>query len=199
MHRDTVTILRPIVVPLTPRHHLMTQGSVHNSWKLNIFQFSHGLHTHQTCHPLSMFGMLWIDMYDSMFQFPPQYPATLHTSGTTFNRLQSTAWSTLCEGDVIVLHEANSGHTRYGQVFWSTPLLKKKKISVTTDAYCICIPSHVTYIMHLFQLTDFLIWTVTLINLWHLKCIFWFSVVCFLCECCQYTFVGGFKGVLPSL
>jgi hypothetical protein len=22
----------------------------------------HGLHTHQTCHPLSMFGMLWIDV-----------------------------------------------------------------------------------------------------------------------------------------
>jgi hypothetical protein len=31
----------------------------------------HGLHTHQTCHPLSMCGMLWIDVYDSVFQFPP--------------------------------------------------------------------------------------------------------------------------------
>ena len=28
-------------------------------------------HTHQTCNPLSMFQMLWIDMYNSMFQFPP--------------------------------------------------------------------------------------------------------------------------------
>ncbi|XP_070304785.1 LOW QUALITY PROTEIN: liprin-alpha-3-like [Salvelinus sp. IW2-2015] len=29
------------------------QGSVHISWKLKMFQFFHGLHTHQTCHPLS--------------------------------------------------------------------------------------------------------------------------------------------------
>ena len=34
-------------------------------------QFFHGLHTHQTCHPLSIFGMLWIDVYNSVFQFPP--------------------------------------------------------------------------------------------------------------------------------
>ena len=33
-------------------------------------QLFHGLHT-QTFHPLSMFGMLWIDMYDSVFQLPP--------------------------------------------------------------------------------------------------------------------------------
>ena len=49
----------------------MSQGSVHNSWKRNMSQFFHGLHTHQTCHPLSMFGMLWIYVYDSVFQFPP--------------------------------------------------------------------------------------------------------------------------------
>ena len=28
-------------------------------------------HTHQTCHPLTMFGMLWIDVYASVFLFPP--------------------------------------------------------------------------------------------------------------------------------
>jgi hypothetical protein len=33
--------------------------------------FFHGLQTHQTCHPLSTFGMLWIDMYDNMLQFLP--------------------------------------------------------------------------------------------------------------------------------
>ena len=28
-------------------------------------QFLHGQHTHRTCHPLSMFGMLWIrQLYD---------------------------------------------------------------------------------------------------------------------------------------
>ena len=47
-------------------HGSMSQGSVHNSWKLK-----NGLHTHPACHPLSMFGMLWIDVYDSVFQFPP--------------------------------------------------------------------------------------------------------------------------------
>ncbi|KAL0168610.1 hypothetical protein M9458_036832, partial [Cirrhinus mrigala] len=71
-------ILRPIVVPFIHDHHLtlqhdnalpMLQGSVHNSWKLKISQFSHGQHTHRTCHPLSMFGMLWIGAYDNVFQF----------------------------------------------------------------------------------------------------------------------------------
>ena len=73
-------ILRPIVVPFIRRHHLMfqhdnvhccmSQGSLHNSWKQKMSQFFHGLHTHLICHPLSMFGMLWINVYDSVFQFP---------------------------------------------------------------------------------------------------------------------------------
>ncbi|AWP21923.1 Hypothetical protein SMAX5B_018892, partial [Scophthalmus maximus] len=46
----------------------MLQGSVHNSWKLKTSQFLHGQHTHRTSHPLSMFGMLWIGVYDSVFQ-----------------------------------------------------------------------------------------------------------------------------------
>jgi hypothetical protein len=50
-------------------HSPMSQGSVNNSWKLKMsfscFMFFHGLHTHQACHQLSMFGMLWIYMYDS--------------------------------------------------------------------------------------------------------------------------------------
>ncbi len=49
----------------------MLQGSVHNSWKLKTSQFLYGQHTHQTCHPLSMFGMLWIGIYDSVLQFLP--------------------------------------------------------------------------------------------------------------------------------
>ncbi len=73
-------ILRPIVLPFIHDHHLvvsccsvimhgpMLQGSVHNSWKLKTSQFLHGQHTHRTCHPLSMFGMLWIGVYDSVFQ-----------------------------------------------------------------------------------------------------------------------------------
>ena len=43
-----------------------SQGSVHNSWKLKM---SHGLHTHPTCHQLSIFGMLWIDVHNSSRQY----------------------------------------------------------------------------------------------------------------------------------
>ncbi len=51
------------------KHGPMLQGSVHNSWKLKTSQFLLGQHTHRTCHPLSMFRMLWIGVYDSVFQF----------------------------------------------------------------------------------------------------------------------------------
>jgi hypothetical protein len=46
-----------------------------------------------------MFGMLWIDLYDRVFQFLPissNFSQPLKRSGTTFYRPQST----LCEGDV---------------------------------------------------------------------------------------------------
>uniref|UniRef100_A0A0E9XEK9 Uncharacterized protein n=1 Tax=Anguilla anguilla TaxID=7936 RepID=A0A0E9XEK9_ANGAN len=92
-------------------HSLMLQGSVHNSSKMKMFQFFHVLHTHQTGHPLSMIGMLWTRVYDSLFQFPPisnNFVQLLKRSGTIFHRLQSIQ----CEGDVA-LHEANGGHTRY--------------------------------------------------------------------------------------
>ncbi len=84
-------------------HGPMLQGSVHNSWKLKTSQFLHGQHTQRTCHPLSMFGMLWIGVYDSVFQFLPissNFTQPLKRSGPTFHRPQSTTWSTLCEGDV---------------------------------------------------------------------------------------------------
>ncbi len=77
-YRDEIQ--RPIVLPFMHDHHLMLQhdnaqpmlqGSVHNSWKLKTSQFLHGQHTHRTCHPSSMFGMLWIGIYDSVFQFLP--------------------------------------------------------------------------------------------------------------------------------
>ncbi len=82
----------------------MLQGSVHDSWKLKTSQFLHGQHTHRICHPLSMFGMLWIGIYDSGFQFLPissTFAHPLKRSGSTLHRPQSTTWSTLCEGDVL--------------------------------------------------------------------------------------------------
>ncbi len=85
-------------------HCPMLQGSVHNSWKLKTSQFLHGQHTHRTCHPLSMFEMLWTGIYDSVFQFlaiSSNFAQPLKRSGPTFHRPQSTTWSTLCEGDVL--------------------------------------------------------------------------------------------------
>ena len=52
---------------------------------------------------LPMFEMLWIDMFDCVFQFPPtssKFTQPLR-SGTTFRRPQSTAWSTPCGGEVL--------------------------------------------------------------------------------------------------
>ncbi len=64
-------------------HGPMLQGSVLNSWKLKTSQFLHGQHTHRTCHPLSMFGMLWIGINDSVFPVPAniQQPRTSHWRG----------------------------------------------------------------------------------------------------------------------
>ncbi len=67
-------------------HGPMLQGSVHNSWKLKTSQFLHGQHTRRTCHPFSMFGMLWISVYDSVFQFLPissNFTQPLKRSGPT--------------------------------------------------------------------------------------------------------------------
>ena len=52
-------------------HDPMTQGSVHNSWRLKMSQFFNGLHTHQTCHQLSMFGRLWIGMCRRVLKLMP--------------------------------------------------------------------------------------------------------------------------------
>ncbi len=84
--------------------HSMLPGSVHNSWKLKASQFLHGQYTRWTCHLLGMFGMPWIGIYDSVFQFLPissNFAQPLKRSGPTFYRPQSTTWSTLCEGDVL--------------------------------------------------------------------------------------------------
>ncbi len=124
MHRDTVTrswgpLLCHSSTTITSccsmiMHGPMLQGSVHNSWKLKTSKFLHGQHTHWTCHPLSMFGMLLIGLYESVFQFLPissSFAQPLKRSGPTSHRPQSTTWSTLWEG--VALSEANDGHTRY--------------------------------------------------------------------------------------
>ncbi|KAK6291801.1 hypothetical protein J4Q44_G00375860 [Coregonus suidteri] len=114
-------ILRPIFMPFICHHHLMFQH--HNALPhvARIFtQFLEaengpGLHTHQTCHRFSMFGMLWINMYNRVFQFPPissNFAQPLKRSGTTFHRPQSNLIN-LMRRRCVALHEANGGHTRY--------------------------------------------------------------------------------------
>ncbi len=114
MHRDTVTrswspLLCYSSTTITSccsmiMHSPMLQGSVHNSWKLKTSQFLHGHHTQRICHPLSMFGILWIGVYDSVFLFLPissNFAQPLKRSGQTLHWPQSTTWSTLCERDVL--------------------------------------------------------------------------------------------------
>ncbi len=128
MHRDTVTrswgsLLCHSSTTITScccmiMHGSMLKGSVHNSWKLETSQFLYGQHTHWTCHPLNMFGMLWIGVYDSVFQFLPissNFAEPLKRSGATFHRPQSTTWS--MRRSCVALSEANGGHTRYWLVF----------------------------------------------------------------------------------
>ncbi len=89
MHRDTVTrSWGPLLCHSSTTissccsmimHGPVLQGSVHNYWKLKISQFLHGQHTHRTCHPLSMFGMLWIGVYTTACSSSCQYPATSHS------------------------------------------------------------------------------------------------------------------------
>ena len=114
IHRDTVTrscgpLLSHSSTTITSccsmiMHSPILQGSVHNSWKKKTSQFLHGQHTHQTCHPLSMYEKLWIrHVYDNVFLFLPissNFAQPLKRRGPAFHRPQSTTWSTLCKGDV---------------------------------------------------------------------------------------------------
>ena len=143
MHRDTVTRSRgPLSCHSSTAitscfsmimHSPMSQGSVHNSWKLRMSQFFHGLHTHQTCQPLSMFGVLWIDVYDRVFQFPP-VSSKLGQHSTGQNQRPDQLYSKRC----VAQHEANGGHTRNWQFFRST-FLKKK--GICDQQMHICIPN----------------------------------------------------------
>ncbi len=98
MHRDTVTrswgpLLCHSSLTITSccsmiMHSPMLQRSVHNLWKLKTSQFLHGQHTHRIYHQLCMFGMLWIGVYDSVFQFLPissNFAQPLKRSGPTFS------------------------------------------------------------------------------------------------------------------
>ncbi len=94
-------ILKPIVVPFIHDHHLVLQHDNARPYVARICtQFLeaenipgfHGQHTYRTRHPLSMFVMLWIGVYDSGFQFLPissNFTQSLKRSGPTSHRPQS--------------------------------------------------------------------------------------------------------------
>ncbi len=125
MNRDTVTrSWGPLFSHLSTTissccsmimHGPMLHRSVHNFWKLNTSQFMHGQHTHWTCHPLSMFGMLWIGVYNSVLQFLPissnfAFHLSIEEEWTnipqaTINNLINSMWRRY-----VALHEANGGH-----------------------------------------------------------------------------------------
>ncbi len=106
-------ILRPIVVPFIHNHHLMLQ---HDNARPHVericTQFLEAENIpvlawrtySPDMSPIEHVGMLWIDVYDSVFQFLPissNFAQPLKRSRLTFHRPQSTTWSTLCEGDVL--------------------------------------------------------------------------------------------------
>ncbi len=103
-------------------HGPMLQGSVHKSWKLKTSQFLHGQHIHRTCHPLSMFGMLW--MYTSVCSSSCQYPVTSHSHWREWTNTPQATINNLINSmrrRCVALREANGGHTRYWLVFAPPP------------------------------------------------------------------------------
>jgi hypothetical protein len=72
-------------------HDIMSQRTVHNSWKMKMSQFFNGLLYSPYMSPIEH---IRIEVYDSVFQFTPvssNFAQPLKRSGTTFHRPQSTA------------------------------------------------------------------------------------------------------------
>ena len=144
MHRDTVT--RHIVVPFTRRHHLIFQ---HDNARPHVTRFCMQFLIlvlpwpaySQTCHPLSLFGMLRIYVYDSVFQFQPisrNFAQPLKRSGTIFHNQQPEQ-----------LYMKEMCHAAWGK-WWSHQILTGFLIHASTfskdicdQQWHICIPSHV--------------------------------------------------------
>ncbi len=106
-------------------HGPMLQGSVHDSWKLKTSHFLHGQHTHWTCHPLSMFGMLWIGIYDSAFQFLPiiqQLRTAIEEEWTNIPQATINNLINSMRRRCVALCEANGGHSHQILTGFQTPL-----------------------------------------------------------------------------
>jgi hypothetical protein len=104
--------------------------TIPGSWKCPSSSMARIL-TRCVTHWAYMFGMLWIDVYDSVFQFPPipsDFAQPLKRSGSTGHNQQPDQ---LCEGDVsrCMRHMVVTPDTGG---FWSTQLTFFFKVS---DAY----------------------------------------------------------------
>ncbi len=67
-----------------------------------------------------MFGMLWISVYDSVFQFLPtssSFAQPLKRSGPTLSLATNNNLINSMRRRCVALREANGGHTRYWLVF----------------------------------------------------------------------------------
>jgi hypothetical protein len=91
------------------KHGPMSQGSVHNFWKLKMSQFFHGLRT-QTFHPLSMFGMLRINFPVSNIQ---QLCTAIEKEWDNIPQATINSMFNSMQRKCVLLHEANGGHTQY--------------------------------------------------------------------------------------
>ena len=128
-HTECTEILC-IVVPFIRRHHMIMhspklQGSVHNLWIQTMYQFLLGLHCHQACHPLSMFGMLWINMYQQCDPVPANIQQLRKAIEEEWDNIPQATINSLINSmrrRCVAVHDADGGHTRYWPDFWSTPL-----------------------------------------------------------------------------
>ncbi len=126
MHNDTVTrswgpLLCHSSTTITSccsmiMHLPMLQGSAHNPWKLKTSQFLHGQHTHRICHPLSMFGMLWIGVYNRRVPVPAniqQLRTVIEEEWANIPQATINNLTNSMQRRCVALPEANGGHTRY--------------------------------------------------------------------------------------
>ena len=104
IHRDTVTRSCYSSAAITScismiMHGPMSQGSVHNCWKLKMSQFFHGLHTHH----MSSIEPVW-DALDQRLRQHVLVPADiqqLHTAiEEEWDNIPQATINSLCEGEV---------------------------------------------------------------------------------------------------
>ncbi len=125
MHRDTVTrswdpLLCYSSTTITSMLHDNARSTcckylytIPGSWKHP--SFLNGQHTHRTCQPFEHIVMLWIGVYDSVFQFlsiysnfaQPLKRCGPHSTG--HNQQPDHSMQRRC----VALREANGSHTRY--------------------------------------------------------------------------------------